>query len=210
VARSTDLGVNDTQYFCRTHLGHILHPGDTALGYFVASANFNDDDVKSFKFNKNHMPDVILVRKVYPASKKKRSNRVWRVKHLRKDEDMRTHEADRARRDFDEFLDDVERDPETRAQINLYKGAAGVSLARSHDLLSTDRKAHHRIQQMIDSKNQMSDVGDAPAEGEEEEADPNDVRLEELLEDLSLADSQSVLGDEDIEDDSNFVDPSEL
>ena len=33
VARSRDLGNNDTQFFARTHLGHILRAGDTALGY---------------------------------------------------------------------------------------------------------------------------------------------------------------------------------
>ena len=33
VARMQDLGVNDTQYHCRTHLGHLLKTGDTALGY---------------------------------------------------------------------------------------------------------------------------------------------------------------------------------
>eukprot|EP01085_Mycamoeba_gemmipara_P003521 Mycagemm_TRINITY_DN9978_c0_g1::TRINITY_DN9978_c0_g1_i1::g.3521::m.3521 type:complete len:187 gc:universal TRINITY_DN9978_c0_g1_i1:611-51(-) len=186
--------MNDQQYFCRSHLGHILHPGDNVLGYFVASANFNDDDLKSFKFNKNVMPDVVLVRKVYPQSKKKKNNRVWKLRQLPKDEDMRAHEEDKAKRDYEEFLDDVERDPDTRAQMNLYK----------------DRRAAQKIQQMMQSRNEMRDIGEAPANGEEEEeADPNDVKLEELLEDLSLADGASTAGDED-EDDEAFVDPSEL
>jgi len=34
VARESDFGTNDTQYIAKTHLGHILKPGDTALGYF--------------------------------------------------------------------------------------------------------------------------------------------------------------------------------
>lgn len=158
----------------------------------MASANFNDDDLKSFKFNKNAMPDVVLVRKVYP-NKKKKGNRLWRLKQLRKDEDMRDHEEAKARRDYEEFLDDVARDPETRAQINLYK----------------DRKAAQKIQAMMESRNQMTDVGDALPEGDGEEADPNDVRLEELMEDLSIADSASNAGD-DLDDDEAFVDPSEL
>ena len=32
VARMSDLGVNDQQYFCRTHIGHLLNVGDTVLG----------------------------------------------------------------------------------------------------------------------------------------------------------------------------------
>ena len=27
VARASDFGRNDTTYFTRTHLGHVLHPG---------------------------------------------------------------------------------------------------------------------------------------------------------------------------------------
>ena len=38
VARMQDLGVNDTQYHCRTHLGHLLKTGDTALGYELPSS----------------------------------------------------------------------------------------------------------------------------------------------------------------------------
>lgn len=32
VARMSDLGENDTQFEIRTHLGHILQPGDLAWG----------------------------------------------------------------------------------------------------------------------------------------------------------------------------------
>ena len=32
VSRMQDLGSNDQQYHCRTHLGLILKPGDIALG----------------------------------------------------------------------------------------------------------------------------------------------------------------------------------
>ena len=32
VARQADLGTNDETYFVRTHLGNLLHAGDTAVG----------------------------------------------------------------------------------------------------------------------------------------------------------------------------------
>lgn len=32
VARERDLGVNDTQFTCITHLGNVLHVGDAVLG----------------------------------------------------------------------------------------------------------------------------------------------------------------------------------
>jgi nonsense-mediated mRNA decay protein 3 len=33
VARSRDFGSNDTVFYGKTHLGHLLKPGDIALGY---------------------------------------------------------------------------------------------------------------------------------------------------------------------------------
>lgn len=61
VARVADLGSNDTTYHVRTHLGHLLHPGDTALGYDLTRANFVSDDLESFVQKGNPLPDVVLV-----------------------------------------------------------------------------------------------------------------------------------------------------
>ena len=33
VQQLSNTGLSDQQYFCRTHLGHLLNPGDTVLGY---------------------------------------------------------------------------------------------------------------------------------------------------------------------------------
>lgn len=38
VARVSDFGRNDTVFFTKTHLGNLLHPGDTALGFDLTSA----------------------------------------------------------------------------------------------------------------------------------------------------------------------------
>jgi nonsense-mediated mRNA decay protein 3 len=32
VVRESDFGINDTQYVCTTHLGHILKEGDVVMG----------------------------------------------------------------------------------------------------------------------------------------------------------------------------------
>ena len=61
VARVADLGSNDTTYHVRTHLGHLLHPGDTALGYDLTRANFVDDELEGFLQKGNSIPDVVLV-----------------------------------------------------------------------------------------------------------------------------------------------------
>lgn len=48
VARAADFGSNDRTSFTRTHLGHLLHPGDTALGYDVANANLVDLELDKY------------------------------------------------------------------------------------------------------------------------------------------------------------------
>ena len=39
---------------------------------------------------------------------------------------MKANEEAKARRDYEEFLEDVEHDPETRARINIYKGTKAL------------------------------------------------------------------------------------
>eukprot|EP00879_Flechtneria_rotunda_P020112 GHRR01021152.1.p1 GENE.GHRR01021152.1~~GHRR01021152.1.p1 ORF type:complete len:446 (+),score=110.36 GHRR01021152.1:905-2242(+) len=85
VARKTDFGRNDTVYYARTHLGHILHPGDSAMGYDLANANLVDMDYEAHVNRGGTVPDVILVRKSYEEKRKKtrgRQNRAWKLKHL--------------------------------------------------------------------------------------------------------------------------------
>ena len=46
VCRTDHLGQDDAILTVNTHLGALLREGDTVLGYDLASAVFNDDDVK--------------------------------------------------------------------------------------------------------------------------------------------------------------------
>lgn len=72
VARSSDFGRNDTVYFCRTHLGHLLQPGDLALGYDLANANYVGLDFEAYVAKGGRVPDVVLVRKSYEDKRRKR------------------------------------------------------------------------------------------------------------------------------------------
>ena len=58
VARSSDLGVNDTRFFVRSHLCEYLKPGDLVMGYDLANSNLSVD--------LEDLPDVVLVRKQRP------------------------------------------------------------------------------------------------------------------------------------------------
>ncbi|KAK6008495.1 hypothetical protein QM012_000398 [Aureobasidium pullulans] len=128
VARAADLGVNDTTYFCRTHLGALLNPGDSVMGYLLAGTQFNNtefEEIENSKTYKSAIPDVVLVKKHYPRRKKAAGQkRNWKLKRMAKEESEmlpRKQDQERLERDFELFLRDVEEDEELRQTMQLYK-----------------------------------------------------------------------------------------
>ena len=69
IARSSDLGKNDTTYIVNTHLGEILNYNDTVLCYDLVYLNANDLDIMDNQ-GKN-MPEVVIVKKTFPKFKKR-------------------------------------------------------------------------------------------------------------------------------------------
>lgn len=78
VMKTRDMGHSDERFIVRTHLGNILRPGDTVLGYDVRHAVYNDDDAEAAatggrsstkgtagRGGRFSWPDIVLVRKVY-------------------------------------------------------------------------------------------------------------------------------------------------
>jgi nonsense-mediated mRNA decay protein 3 len=121
------LGVNDNTYNIRTHLGSILHVGDSAMGYFLVGRQFNNDHFEAIADSKQYggtIPDVILVKKHYQARKKNKV-RNWKLKRmgLHDNDEMkpRKQDADRDAIDYEQFLQDLEQDPELRQGANLYR-----------------------------------------------------------------------------------------
>ena len=138
VALSKDLS---STFFTRSHLGHLLKPGDHCLGYFLKNANFNNDqfDELNERIRSSSrlahlgggLPDVVLIKKSYPNARKKNKGRKWRLKNLAKEkEDEAMSEqvtkqaktlANRTEMDYEIFLRDLEEDAELRSMVNLYK-----------------------------------------------------------------------------------------
>ena len=126
IARASDLGVNDTTYFTRTHLGAVLHPGDSVMGYHLTGTNFNNPHFEALEQSNAYassIPDVMLVKKFY-ARKKKTKTRNWRLKRMAKEEGEvlpKKQDQERMDMDFEMFLRDVEEDTELRSTLALYK-----------------------------------------------------------------------------------------
>ncbi|KAF2871436.1 nonsense-mediated mRNA decay protein 3 [Massariosphaeria phaeospora] len=126
VAKASDMGANETTYYTRTHLGGVLHAGDSVMGYHLSGANYNNELFDKLEDSKHAstIPDVILVKKFYQRSKKSKNNRTWRLKRINKEASEmlpRKQDKERMERDFEMFLRDVEEDPELRAGLALYK-----------------------------------------------------------------------------------------
>jgi nonsense-mediated mRNA decay protein 3 len=126
VMRASDLGVNDTSYNIRTHLGSILHPGDSVLGYHLTGTQFNNEHFEAIESSKQYggtIPDVVLVKKHYPARKKAKS-RNWKLKRMAREEsDMkpRKQDVEKDEVDYEAFLRDLEADEELRQGMQLYR-----------------------------------------------------------------------------------------
>jgi nonsense-mediated mRNA decay protein 3 len=150
VARVSDFGRNDAVFFARTHLGNLLHPGDTCLGYDLAGANLSEPELERYKALQ--LPDVLLVRKSYAARRRARREkgtapqRAWALRRLPVfgPDDGPAAESERQRpgaagagerrvAEEEAFLEELEEDAELRARVALYRvrhGAGGEGEAR--------------------------------------------------------------------------------
>ncbi|XP_059615171.1 60S ribosomal export protein NMD3 [Phlebotomus argentipes] len=118
LVKAAELGINENTIHTRTHLGHILKPSDTVLGYNLEDANINDDSFE--KLDKTRIPDVIIVKKHFGDSAERMSYRRWKLKHL----DAYTSNRETDSKEYREFLDDLEEDPDYRQHVNIYKDPA--------------------------------------------------------------------------------------
>ncbi|PGH23731.1 hypothetical protein AJ80_02159 [Polytolypa hystricis UAMH7299] len=179
VARASDLGVNDTTYFTRTHLGGVLHPGDSVMGYHLTGTNFNDpnfDDIEKSHTWSSRIPDVILVKKHYPR-KKKSKTRNWRIKRIRmqEEEDDKAskrlgNEQERVEADLELFLRDVEEDSELRSTLALYKANKASKTAADG-------------MEGVEGGEGMSVIAEGEEDDDDEDGVPN-IDVDELLDDF--------------------------
>lgn len=115
VGRNSDM----TMFDVKTHLGDIIKEGDTVIGYDLTTMTFSGMEERNL--NLSNLEDVILVKKIYPERKKTKRN--WKLKQLPKEAELQKKKDKKEKKDdsFEEFMDELEQNPEMRAQVNLYK-----------------------------------------------------------------------------------------
>lgn len=162
LARDSDFGVNDIQFQCVTHLGHILNCGDMVQGYDLTNANLADDDLKRIK---GDLPEVILVKKYYERTAKRRNRRKWKIKKMNiteSDKMLKKSEQQKAEGEYQAFLEDLEEDSEMQAHVNMYK--RGAEMKRSDDE-EDDEDELPEITDLLDDFNLNMDGPDDDEDG---------------------------------------------
>lgn len=155
VVRASDLGRSGcAQLHARTHLGHVLKVGDSALGYNLQDANVNHAEFERLR-SADQLPAVVLVKKHYGERAERQRHRQWRLRHL-----LEPQEGSDSR-DYCEFLEELEEDPELRQRVNIWR--------------TRTSQQPHQEQVAVDSSCEL---------------DPSMPRitLEEMLDDLQLDD----------------------
>eukprot|EP00262_Sarcandra_glabra_P005925 TRINITY_DN1787_c0_g1_i1.p1 TRINITY_DN1787_c0_g1~~TRINITY_DN1787_c0_g1_i1.p1 ORF type:complete len:514 (-),score=87.73 TRINITY_DN1787_c0_g1_i1:9-1550(-) len=160
VARVSDFGKNDMIFTIKTHLGHLLSPGDYAFGYDLYGANSNDLELDKYKGL--ILPDAILIKKSYEEKRQKMrgKTRPWKLKTINMEVDNTVKgriDEDKKTTEYEEFLKDLEENPDMRFNISLY---------RNKDYQPSEMAS-------------ITDGEDVPS-----------VPLEELLADLELSDQE--------------------
>jgi nonsense-mediated mRNA decay protein 3 len=86
------------------------------------------NDASFDKLESHTVPDVVLVKKYYDRSERKR-RRIWKLKHLAEEDTALVTDT----RDYNEFLDDLEEDPDLRHNVNIFKDSTKQILVDSGD-----------------------------------------------------------------------------
>ncbi|BGP31845.1 ribosome-binding protein [Rhodotorula toruloides] len=180
---------SDTIFHTRTHLGSVLKPGDTVLGYMLSNSNFNNDAWETM--NQDRVPEVVLIRKTYPARKKAKRARNWKLRSMVKQvggEDLgdaatigfgreraepkskRSAIADQAKaeQDYERFLQDLEDDDEMRKEIHLFKDPNAAQAKADAMTDDTDEEDEELPQINVDEL--LDDFEQMAIEGDEEQA----------------------------------------
>eukprot|EP00826_Nyctotherus_ovalis_P015626 TRINITY_DN1445_c0_g2_i2.p1 TRINITY_DN1445_c0_g2~~TRINITY_DN1445_c0_g2_i2.p1 ORF type:complete len:570 (+),score=180.44 TRINITY_DN1445_c0_g2_i2:177-1886(+) len=199
--RISDFGVNDNRVFATTHLGNVLKIDDRVLCYEIASLNCQEIEGLT-----KELPDLIIVKK---KRMRKRANqkRIWKLKQIEKEpmEDTKVNKKleERNEKDYEEFLEELEENPELRSKIDLYRDEKAIEeLAHKMQALHVEEEKEPRAKpadtvkrprKAKKPKKEERKPKEAKAADEDdwEDDDPAAVKLSELLSELTIADVQA-------------------
>lgn len=107
LALNSEVGQNSSKIY--SHLGKLLKPGDSVLCYDLRALTGSGEIPEKSQ-------DMVIVKKIFPQ-RKENNRRIWKLKRM---------ELEKSKDDaeFDEFMNDLEEDPEMRQKMNLFRNEA--------------------------------------------------------------------------------------
>lgn len=180
---TSKLGSDKDQVHTKTHLGHLLNPGDTVLAFDFKRANINEPNFDKLEQNPTaagRIPDAIIVKKCYGDNNKRNKRRMWKLKHMDLDDEVSYSSS--KQRDLMDFMDDLEEDPHLRQSVNIYA---------DKDRMAIDDGAMDEDEDLpqIGLDEMLQDL-DIEVGGHSSNVDPRD-KTKAPLPDCSLANSES-------------------
>lgn len=156
VTREEEFGVMDRTFIVNSYLGNILNYNDVVFGYDIAGANFNEDIRDGLAKCKKDSPDVILVKKCYDKSRAKRYSRYWKLKRLKKDENMDMDEE--RQEDMDVEQEDVDEIEQKQKKNNKRKSKTKKKkdMKKKH----ADRVADDEFETFLQDVEEIKDIRD--------------------------------------------------
>lgn len=126
LARASEFGITDRTFIVHTHLGEFINFNDTVLCYDLNQMTIQE--LEDFDNSHKHaLPDVVIVKKGYPKVRRRQQKRIWKLKRLDMEhtDEKNIHQSKKKKndgddneekndRDYKEFLDEIEEDPDMR------------------------------------------------------------------------------------------------
>jgi len=154
-----------------------MKSGDVCVGFDLKETQFVDNEAEDMR-SSGKLPDVVVIRKLYGGVANSEADahkkRKWQLKRLNVEVEEGTKSARTAKKDAEaddmdeeDFMREVEADRDMRDQMNLYKS----------ELL---REREHADNDAMDEERKNVETID--------DDDDQEIRLEELLDDLVMDD----------------------
>ena len=130
LVRASDFGTSDQEtIIVNTHLGEFITYNDTVLCYDLSLMTIQE--LEDFdNTHKRKLPQVVIVRKAYPKVRRHQKKRIWKLQRMDMEAPDSTdiHEGKKKKaaastvdRDYQDFLNDIEEQPDMRQNIMLFK-----------------------------------------------------------------------------------------
>ncbi|OTF84120.1 hypothetical protein BLA29_003071 [Euroglyphus maynei] len=155
LVKSSEIG-SSAHIHTRTHLGHLLHPGDLILCFDLSTANLNEPNWELYEqSHQGKIPDVIIVKKYYGDRAQRKRRRRWRLRRFLDENasQISTTNSNRMDDDYNEFMEDLEEDDIMRRYINIYKDKRKIESEMAIDNDDGDDVPEISLQEMLDDLN---------------------------------------------------------